>query len=121
MDMIEIIISAAMAGVAFLSALLGFIISLIKAIKNGRRADGVQATMDIEDLAIDKITNVEKIYSQASKIMKNMGVKTGEIKKDNVMNYIESKCAEKGIKFDREYWSNQVEELVQLINVNRES
>lgn len=121
MDQIELIASAVAAGVAFLSALTGFIISLIKSIKNARRAETAQATIDVENLAVSKITDVEKVYSQAANILKSMGVKTGAIKKENVMNYIESKCSEKGIKFDEAYWSKQVESLVGIMNVNKES
>ena len=121
MDQIELIASAIAAGVVFLSTVIGFIISLIKAVKNAGRAKFETATNEIENLTISKVIDIEKLYSQVSKILHSAGLKTGEIKKENVMNYIETQCNEKKIDFNREYWSNQIEELVKVMNVNKES
>lgn len=120
METLDLIVSIIVVSITFISTVAGFIISLIKAIKNRRRANDAQVTNEIENLAIDKITTIEKIYSQASIVLKSMGLKTGKIKKENVMNYIESQCADKGIKFDNEYWSERIEDLVKIMNVNKE-
>lgn len=119
MDQIELIASAVAGGVVFLSTVVGFIISLIKSIKNARRANQEKATNEIEKLTISKVLDIEKLYSQASKILHSAGLKTGEIKKENVMNYIEAQCNEKKIDFDKDYWSNQIEELIKVMNVNK--
>ena len=42
--------------------------------------------------------------------------KTGEIKKESVMAYIQSRCAEKNIKFGAGCWSDRVEKLVNILN-----
>ena len=51
-------------------------------------------------------------------MLKVMGITTGAIKKENVMNFIESKCNERNINFDSEYWSATVEKIVSLMKEN---
>lgn len=120
METLELLIGAVVVAITLISSVVGFIISLAKSIKNARRADNAEATNEIENMAIDKIAEVEKLYFQASQILKSVGIKTGEIKKENVMNFIETQCVEKGMKFDEAYWSEQVENIVNVMNVNKE-
>ena len=67
------------------------------------------------------MAEIENLYSQASNMLKVMGITTGAIKKENVMNFIESKCNERNINFDSEYWSATVEKIVSLMNIGKEA
>lgn len=118
-ETIEEILSVATGSVAFISALIGFIISYVKGEKNKKLAQTAEKTIEISELATDKVVEIEKLYSQAATVLKAVGVSTGAIKKENVMNYIESKCVEKGVAFDSEYWSEKVEKLVEVLNTNK--
>lgn len=115
----EEILSAAIGGLAFLSALTGFIVSFVKNSKNKKLTKVAETTNEIAELATEKVAEVEKLFSQAANVLKAVGVKTGEIKKDSVMMFIESQCAEKNIKFDCEYWSVRVEKLVNVLNATK--
>lgn len=100
-------------------SLLGFIISVIKAIKNSKNLSLLETISEIENLAITKISEIEKLYSRASNVLNSIGVKTGDIKKENVMSYIKTICSKNKIEFDEEYWSVQIEKLVSLMNTNK--
>lgn len=104
MDLLEQIASAVATGVVLISTLIGLIIGIIKSAKTARCANIEKAMQEIENLTISKVIDIEKMYSQASRILHSAGIKTGEIKKENVMNYIEAQCNEKKIDFDRDYW-----------------
>ena len=116
---LEEIISIVLTSVAAVSALIGFIVSSVKNLKNKELAKRAEITNEVADLAKEKVIEIEKMYGQASQMLKAMGFSTGEIKKENVINYIKSQCSDKGIKFDSEYWSEQVEGFIRVMNVNK--
>lgn len=118
-ETIEEIISIIACCVAALSAIAGFLASLAKSIKNKKLARIAEATNEIAELVMDKVIETEKLFSKASQILKATGVSTGEIKKGQVMSYIEAQCAEKGIGFDTAKWSDRVDNLIKVMNANR--
>lgn len=118
-ETIEEIISIVVGGLALLSALTGFIFSAVKNCKNKKIAKAAQTANEITELAAKKVAEVEKLFSQASNVLKAVGVKTGEIKKESVMTFIQGSCVEKGISFDSDYWSEKVEKLVDVLNTNK--
>lgn len=118
-ETVEQIVSIVMCGAAALSAIAGFIASLAKSFKNKKLARIAEATNEVADLVMEKVVETEKLFSKSSQILKASGVNTGEIKKEQVMSYIEVKCAEKGIKFDSDKWSEQVENLIKVMNANK--
>ena len=120
-NIIEEVISIIVGSILLITTFIGFIVSVIKSFRNKKLASTVQKTNDITDLAIDKVAEIENLYSQASNMLKVMGITTGEIKKENVMNFIESKCNERNINFDSEYWSATVEKIVSLMNIGKEA
>lgn len=115
-ESIEEILSIAVGCLALLSALIGYIVTLIKNGKNKKLVKAAETVNEIAELATEKVVEVEKLFSQAANVLKAVGVKTGEIKKESVMTYIEGRCVEKGILFDEEYWSERVEKLVSVLN-----
>lgn len=120
-DMLEEIISIIVGSVLLLSTLVGFIVSIVKSFKNKKLANNAQTINEITSLASDKVIEIEKLYSQAAQVLKVMGIQTGAIKKESVMNFIENKCAQKGINFDYDFWSAEVEKLITVMNTNKEA
>ncbi len=118
-ETIEEILSVAAAASAAISMLIGFIVTTIKSIKNKKNAKSAETTNDINKSAMEKVIEIEKIFSQASHVLKATGIKTGEIKKENVLNFIRSQCAERGIEFDSDYWSAQIESFISIMNVSK--
>ena len=118
-ETVEQIVSIAACVAAALSAAAGFIASLAKSFKNKKLARIAEATNDIADLAMEKVVETEKLFSKSAQILKATGVDTGEIKKEQVMNYIQLKCVEKGLKFDSAKWSEQGENLIKVMNANK--
>ncbi len=118
-DTVEHIFSIAACGAAALSAIAGFFASLAKSIKNKKLARIAEATNEIAELAMEKVVETEKLFSKSSQILKATGVNTGEIKKGQVMSYIQAKCAEKKVAFDSIKWSEQVDNLIKVMNANK--
>lgn len=118
-ETIEEIASIAACGMAALSAIGGFVAALFKNRKNKKIAETAIAISDIADLAKDKIVETEQKFKKSSPILKATGVDTGEIKKDAVMRYIQSRCNDSGIAFDEPYWSEQIEKYIDVMNVNK--
>lgn len=118
-ETVEQIVSVIACIAALLSAIAGFIASLAKSFKNKKLARIAEATNEIADLAMEKVVETEKLFSKSAQILIATGVNTGEIKKEQVMSYIEVKCAEKGIEFDSDKWSERVENLIKVMNANK--
>ena len=118
-ETIEQIVSIAACIAAALSAVAGFIASLAKSFKNKKLARIAEATNEIAELTMQKVVETEKLFSKSSQILKATGVDTGEIKKEQVMNYIQLECVEKGLAFDSVKWSERVENLIKVLNANK--
>ena len=115
-ETIEQILSVALGGFALLSAVTGLIVSLLKNCKNKKIAGTAEKINGITELAVQKVIEVEKLFSQASSVLKAVGIKTGEIKKESVMTYLEGCCMEQKIAFDSDYWAEKSEKLVEVLN-----
>ena len=118
-ETVEQIVSIAACIAAALSAVAGFIASLAKSFKNKKLARIAEATNEIAELTMQKVVETEKLFSKSAQIRKATGVDTGEIKKEQVMNYIQLKCVEKGLAFDSVKWSERVENLIKVLNANK--
>ncbi len=118
-DTVEQIISIAACGAAAVSAIAGLLASLAKGIKNKKLAHIAEATNEIAELAMEKVVETEKLFSKSSQILKATGVNIGEIKKEQVMSYIQAKCVEKKVAFDAEKWSERVDNLIKVMNADR--
>lgn len=118
-DKIESILAFAITALGFLGMAAGFVTSFLKNAKNKKLAAFAQKTNDIIELTKGKIIEVEKLFDQANRALKASGVKTGTIKKENVLNFIESQCVAKDIAFNKEYWSDQIESLIEIMNIKK--
>lgn len=116
----EAIIAIISAVASFLLVtLIPSIIALVKFVKSYK-----SAKTDAEKNAIynDMLTEVNKLiaaaeetYKEVDSILKGQGgTGSGTVKKDSVMTKLQAYCAEKGIDFDKEYWSAKVDEIVAL-------
>ncbi len=118
-NMIEQLIGIIACGAAALSAIAGLIASLAKSVKSKKLARIAQATNEIAELVMEKVVETEQAFSKSSQILKATGVDTGEMKKEQVMNYIQTMCAERKVRFDADKWSEQVDGLIKVMNANK--
>ena len=85
----------------------------IKAAKNAKTEAERQAVInELTELAQGFVVDAEKLYKDIDAIVKQNGTTCGPVKKDSVMTKIQDACLEKGIEFDKEYWSAKVDDLV---------
>lgn len=108
------------------SVLLGFVTSVlipsvivminrIKAVKTAKtEAEKQAAISDIKTLAQNFIVEAENLYKDIDTIVKKEGKTCGAVKKDSVMTKIQDACLTKGVTFDKEFWSKEVDDLVTI-------
>lgn len=105
--------------------LVTLIPSVILMVKNAKKAATAKteaeqnaALNELNSVATNLIADAEKAYAKVDKLLKETNKSdsagTGEIKKKSVMANLQSYCIEKGITFDKEYWSKKIDELVAL-------
>lgn len=106
-------------GLILTAILITTVINAIKSIK-ARIAAGESINFEmlfeeISEAALVFISDAENAYEQLKGIS---NIKTGTLKKDNVLSKIRGLCEDKGIKYNEYYWSNFVDSAVKLINTN---
>lgn len=116
---IKDILTIAIAVATFLFTVLipTFIVMInrIKAVKVAKtEAERQTAIADIKSLAQNFIVEAESLYKDIDAIVKREGKTCGAVKKDSVMTKIQDACLTKGIAFDKEYWSKEVDDLVTI-------
>lgn len=114
------IIEWVVMGVILLVALAITVFNAIKSIK-ARKTAGETINFDvifaeITNAALGFISDAEKAYEQ---IKGNSDIKTGILKKDNVLSKIREICEDKGMTYDKNYWSEFIDIAVNLINVKK--
>ena len=118
-ETVQSILTFCVAAATIISMASAFVIAFLKNVESKKLAAAARKTNEIAELAKARIMEVEHLYSRANDALKAYGVKTGEIKKEGVMWYLESKCVEKHIKFDPAYWSDQIESLIKIMNIKK--
>lgn len=88
--------------------------AVIKKKKNGGSVNVVQTMAEIAQQVMPLVGAAEIAFKSVS------DKKTGTLKLKDVLNDIKDMCAEKGITYDKTYWTDYVKEAVNLININRE-
>lgn len=100
----------------FLTCLIPTIIVMINRIKAVREAKSEaekQAIInEIGEDAKNFIVDAENLYKDIDLLVKQNGKSCGAVKKDSVMTKIQDDCILKGTAFDKEYWSNYVDNFV---------
>lgn len=70
---------------------------------------------DIADSVIDGIKQSEELFRSIARD----GAKTGALKKNNVITIAERACKVAGAPFDLTYWSDFIDKVVSVMNVNK--
>lgn len=90
------------------------IIAIVKKRKQGQSIDIMQTMSDIAQKVLPLVGIAEINFKNVS------DKKTGTLKLKDVLNDIKDMCIEKGINYDKTYWTDYVNEAVNLININKE-
>lgn len=75
-------------------------------------AEKQAAINDLKELAQNFIVEAENLYQDIDTIVKKEGKTCGPVKKDSVMTKIQGACIVKGEIFNKEYWSNYIDNFV---------
>lgn len=114
-DIIAIISSV--AGFLFTVLIPTFVVMInrIKAAKSAKtEAEKQEALNDLKQLAQGFIVEAENLYKDIDAIVKEKGKTCGAVKKDSVMTKIQDACLMKGIAFDKDFWSAEIDDLVTM-------
>lgn len=115
--------------IACLTFLVGTLIPFILTIKNKTAALKEAKTVAEKTAIVNEIIgeaqtliiNAENMYKSVDALLKQQGGTSGALKKSQVMTGIQQLCLSKGIDFDVDFWSAEVEKLVTLtkqVNTN---
>ena len=114
-DILTIVITLASFFLTVLIPTFIVMINRIKAVKAAKtEAERQAALADIKSLAQNFIVEAESLYKDIDAIVKQNGKSCGAVKKDSVMTKIQDACLTKGIAFDKEFWSKEVDDLVTI-------
>lgn len=118
---IEVLLSILYSGIGFiLTTLIPFIIIFIKKIKALKAAKNEAEKASIINELLGEaqklVINAEEMYKSYDALVKQggLGESSGKLKKDKVMTNLQTLCLQKGIAFDVDFWSEQVEKLVKV-------
>lgn len=88
-------------------------INRIKAVRKAKSEVEKQSALnDLKLLAQTFVVEAESLYKDIEAIVKQSGKSCGAVKKDCVMAKIQDACLTKGVVFDKEFWSKEVDALV---------
>jgi len=97
-EKIETIVAIVVAGLSIISALWAF----FKNLKGKKLAD-------VKNLVKNIVKNAESMY----------GATKGEQKLSHSLKLVEELCKDRGLSFDSEYWTQEIESLVAILNHNK--
>ena len=114
---IDTIITLSLSVAAFLiTVLIPTVIVLVrkaKDLKNAKtEAERQEIINEILGEAKNFVVSAEEMYKSVNDILKTQGVSCGALKKDKVMTSIQQLCISKGINYDADFWSAEVEKIV---------
>lgn len=109
-------IVSAVASFLFVT-LIPSIIALVKKWKEAKAAktDAEKQAIynDMLNQVNSLVANAEQTFMALDTALKNQGQKgCGALKKDTVMNKLQTYALQKGIEFDQDYWSTKIDEVV---------
>ena len=102
----EIIKIVCTTGVSTLGLIASVIVAIVQSIKKGN----VKKQDSIYEKMLDSMEKAEEVY----KIIADKGIDTSFLKKQYVMNDLQIYANSKGIKFDIELWSEEIERMIQF-------
>ena len=102
----EIIKVVATTGVSTLGLIASIIVAIVQTIKKGN----VKKQDSIYEHMLDSMEQAEEVY----KLISEKGIDTSFLKQQYVMNELQIYANSKGIKFDLELWSEEIERMIQF-------
>ena len=102
----EIIKIVCTTGVSTLGLIASVIVAIVQSIKKGN----VKKQDSIYEKMLDSMEQAEEVY----KVIAEKGIDTSFLKKQFVMNDLQIYANSKGIKFDIELWSEEIERMIQF-------
>ena len=102
----EIIKVVATTGVSTLGLIASIIVAIVQTVKKGN----VKKQDSIYEKMLDSMEQAEEVY----KVIAEKGIDTSFLKKQYVMNDLQIFANSKGIKFDIELWSEEIERMIQF-------
>ena len=102
----EIIKIVCTTGVSTLGLIASVIVAIVQSIKKGN----VKKQDSIYEHMLDSMEQAEEVYKKKKK----KGIDTSFLKKQYVMNELQIYANSKGIKFDLELWSEEIERMIQF-------
>ena len=102
----EIIKIVCTTGVSTLGLIASVIVAIVQSIKKGN----VKKQDSIYEKMLDSMEQAEEVY----KVIAEKGIDTSFLKKQYVMNDLQIYANSKGIKFDIELWSEEIERMIQF-------
>ena len=102
----EIIKIVCTTGVSTLGLIASVIVAIVQSIKKGN----VKKQDSIYEKMLDSMEKAEEVY----KIIADKGIDTSFLKKQYVMNDLQIYANSKGIKFDLELWSEEIERMIKF-------
>ena len=102
----EIIKIVCTTGISTLGLIASVIVAIVQSIKKGN----VKKQDSIYEKMLDSMEKAEEVY----KIIADKGIDTSFLKKQYVMNDLQIYANSKGIKFDLELWSEEIERMIQF-------
>lgn len=91
-----------------------FIASSRKLAKSKTAEEKAAAKNELRELMNSLMVNAEHFYSDYQ-IMKSAGSKgLGPLKKDQVLTKMNQYCLNRGLEFDSEFWSKQIDDQVEF-------
>lgn len=114
-DILTIVITIASFLFTVLIPTFVVMINRIKAVRKAKTEAEKQAAInDLRELATSFIVDAEVLYKDIDSIVKQQNKTCGAIKKDSVMTKIQDAAITKGVEFDKEFWSEEVDKLVAM-------
>lgn len=117
-DKLFTIASAVAAIVGAIVALVPTLIALFKSVKNRvnakNEAEAEKARNDMREHLDALVVEIEDTYKDVNNILKQNGKSAGALKKQAVLTSLQQYAYDKGYLFDRDFWSEKIEEVVQL-------
>lgn len=102
----EIIKIVCTTGVSTLGLIASVIVAIVQSIKKGN----VKKQDSIYEHMLDSMEQAEEVY----KFISEKGIDTSFLKKQYVMNELQIYANSKGIKFELELWSEEIERMIQF-------
>ena len=102
----EVIKIIATTGVSTLGLIASIIVAVVQSIKKGN----VKKQDSIYEHMLDSMEQAEEVY----KVIAEKGIDTSFLKKQFVMNDLQIYANSKGIKFDIELWSEEIERMIKF-------